>query len=95
MKTSEVFKHARYLIRDSGEYPYICRAICRLQFFPIHNRARAIDIIESRIFPARTIEGWISRVRPNDAKIATDKDFHEFRIRWLKALEEEFKQKGD
>jgi hypothetical protein len=98
MKLSEVFRLARSMIESAPspqECPFICRAIYRLQFVSAYDRTRALDIIQNRLFPSRTVEGWIGRRLPKDLKIATDKDFREFRIRWLKALEEEFKQKGD
>lgn len=94
MKTSEMFRYARWMIEDSDE-PFVCGAIHRLRFPSAHDKTRALDIIQSRLYPSKTVEGWISRRLPKDAKAATDKDFHAFRIRWLKALEEEFKAKGD
>jgi hypothetical protein len=98
MKTSEVFRLARSMIESAPspqQCPFICRAIYRLQFVSAYDRGRALDIIQNRLFPSKTVEGWISRRLPKDANAATDKDFYEFRIRWLKALEEEFKQRGD
>ncbi len=94
MKTSEVFRYARCIIEDLDE-GFICAAIHRHKFASAYDKTRALDIIQSRLYPSKTVEGWISRRLPKDANAATDKDFYEFRIRWLKALEEEFKQRGD
>jgi hypothetical protein len=94
MKMSEIFRYARWMIEDLA-VDYVCAAVHRVKFTSAYDKTRALDIIQSRLSPSSTVEGWISRRFPKDAKAATDNDFREFRIRWLKALEEEFKQKGD
>jgi hypothetical protein len=94
MKTSEMFRYARWMIEDSDER-FVCGAIHRLRFPSAYDKTRALDIIQSRLDPSKTVEGWISRRLPKDAKAATDDDFRKFRIRWLIELEREFREKGD
>jgi hypothetical protein len=94
MKTSKLFRYARWAIEDLAA-DYICAAVHRLGFASAYDKTRALDIIQSRVYPSKTVEGWISRKLPKDAKAATYNDCREFRIRWLKELEREFRAKGD
>ncbi len=97
MQLSRIFRAVRKRMERSV---FACRYICinilyRLGGVPSNDKNRAIAVIEERIRPYEDIEEWAVANRLKYVRRAKDDDFREFRIRWLKALEEEFKQKGD
>ena len=100
MKTSEVFRLARQEIQSKDfwpgdQIPFICLTIGSLRHVPIQDRAMARRVIINRISPSLTIESWAKNHNLPNASLASREDFRSFRVRWLKALEEEFSAKGD
>jgi hypothetical protein len=96
MQLSEVFRQTQELM-DRGEG---IGRICHSIFYCLggvsdYDKDRAISVIMNRICPYYDVKRWAKAHNLPNANSATYNDFREFRIRWLKALEEEFKQKGD
>ena len=96
MQLSRIFRAVRRMMKRGEGEKYICNNIyfC-LAGVPRKDRDRAREVIMKRIHPYDTVGGWAWRHNLPDVGRATDKDFREFRIRWLRALEAEFKAKGD
>jgi hypothetical protein len=97
MKTSELFRRARKLLESERGSKYICFCIedCLDRSIAMARVVRASEIIKTRIYPHYTLEAWAFGKGLWHGDEVTEQDFREFRIRWLKALEEEFKAKGD
>jgi hypothetical protein len=97
MKTSEVFRLAReYMEKNPRGHNQICTAIYYLPGVSCAVGDLARQIVSDRLgYGVFTVAHWARRQKLPGSVRATPKDFREFRIRWLKALEEEFKQKGD
>jgi len=96
MKTSEIFRRARKRL-ERGFNATICRAIEDLRGANYFEKQYARRAIMARLFPFGVVELW-ARATPGEmpgANQATPSDFREFRIRWLHALEAEFKARGD
>jgi hypothetical protein len=96
MKTSEVFRRARKLLESKRGSKYICFCIedCSSEVLAMY-KSRAIAEVMKRIYPRDTVEGWAYSKGLCRGDEVTSQDFREFRIRWLKELEREFKAKGD
>jgi len=96
MQLSIIFRSARQIMEQGKGRKHICHSIfyC-LGGFSDYDKDRAISVIMNRICPYYDVDQW-AKVQdlPNVCQ-ATDEDFREFRIRWLHALEAEFKAKGD
>jgi hypothetical protein len=77
-------------------FTYICDNIecCRADV-PRGDKYRAKEVIMKRLHPYYSVWEWVYGHNLPNLGSATPQDFREFRIRWLKALEEEFKAKGD
>jgi hypothetical protein len=103
MKTSEVFRLAReYMEKNPRGHNQICTAIYYLPEVSCEGGCRsrkgfqARQIVSDRLGDGVfTVAHWARRQKLPGSVRATADDFREFRIRWLKALEEEFKAKGD
>jgi len=96
MRLSEVFRLARELMERGGGSGLICSSITYgLAVVPVKDKQRAVRVIMVRLHPSTTVFKWAEAHNLPDVGKVTASDFHEFRIRWLKELEREFKAKGD
>ena len=97
MKTSEVFRLAREYMEENPRAPnQICTAIHYLPMKSCAGGDLARQIVSDRLGDGVfTVAHWARRQKLPGSVRATADDFREFRIRWLKALEKEFKAKGD
>ena len=96
MRLSKVFRLAREQMERGSENRFICFSIedCSSEV-PFMYKNRAIAEVIKRLYPRDTVEGWAYSKGLCRGDEITEQDFREFRIRWLKKLEREFKAKGD
>ena len=96
MQLSRIFRAVRKMMERNEGSRLICSCISNSSIeAPAMYKYLAIAEVRKRIYPRYTVEAWAWRHNLPDASKATPQDFREFHIRWLKALEEEFKAKGD
>lgn len=106
MKTSEVFKLAKERLATTygevGKEKFICIALLtaaeRTKRITAKDVERCVDIVESRIESAHTLEGWLVNKGciPSNGWTTADKDrIQQHRHAWLDMLIAEFEAQGD
>lgn len=109
MKTSEVFAWAQtelwvgpYLRCPPDEREYICHVLDKSDARlppgapPPGDLDRARSIVQSRLdYPDQSLESWVEMQGVPHEQVAEGNNMQEYRVQWLRMLQEEFEAKGD